>query len=414
MTSRTRTHIVTHSGSRQIGTGSEHRYETRNNVKDTCDDVVGFFNSDNPLLIRKERTNGSLLSGATGTSRTRTLYVDEPSFHSVVRREPPWQILFESEASSMLRGLALTNPSRPDYLAPAFIAEMRDIPRMVKYGAELAKHINDLLYNRRRRGADRWSKSGDISPEYIIQELRPTVGNALSKAKQLAMANLTLQFGVAPLVNDIASAFLWPESVDKRLEEIKRLHQGSGLKRRVDLVDDKTEWVWRDIALSSSPNLWVDFPVKQKVHRWMVVTYRPTTFTPPVSRLTQGMNSELRNMMSGLTLSAIGSSAWELLPWSWLADYFGSVGDFVASGNNHLQTRRSGTLMTHTTNEWSHGQYSWTYSSGKVVLSSGSFSEEYKKRIPIPMGILPDFGIPFLGGRQLSILGSITATRAFR
>lgn len=422
MTSRTRTNIINYTGSRQNSNGV-HSYKLRQEKYERCVDVADNRNGENPLEVTRKQVmedkstsqRGSVLTGRTGTQIGSIRYHNEPSHHSVVLPTPPFQILLESELASEQRARALTNPSRPEYLAPAFVAEMRDIPRMVKYGAELAKHINDMLYNRRRRGADRWSNSGDISPEYLIQEIRPTLGNALSKAKQLAMANLTLQFGVVPLVNDIASSFVWPETVQSRLKELERLYQGSGLKRRVRLIDESTEFNVNDVALSATPNYWGTISVLQKAERWAVIRYRPTSQTPTLPSLTANNKAGLRNMLSGLTLDAIGQTAWELLPWSWLSDYFGSVGDILQANNNHLQTRFVGTLMTHTTTKWKHGQVIFTYANGHTVtLTRGEFLAETKRRVPMTGGNLPSYGIPFLGARQLSILGSIHATRAFR
>lgn len=423
MTSRTRTVTDSFTGSRQ-NSNNVHSYKLRQERFERCVDVPDNRGGENPLEITRKLVveegemkgrKASVLTGRTGTQVGSVRYHNEPSHHSVILPTPPFQILSESELASEQRARALTNPSRPEYLAPAFIAEMRDIPRMVKYGAELAKFINDALYNRRRRGADRWSKSGDISPEYLIQEIRPTLGNALSKAKQLAMANLTLQFGVVPLVNDVASSFLWPDSIQNRLKEIQRLHQGSGLKRRVRLIDESTSFDVNDVALSASPNYWGTISVVQRLERWATIRYRPTSQTPSLPSLTANRNAGLRNMLSGLTLDAIGQSAWELLPWSWLSDYFGSVGDILQANNNHLQTRFEGSLMTKSTTKWSHKQVIFTYANGHTVtLTRGEFLAETKRRVPMTGGNLPSYGIPFLGARQLSILGSIHATRAYR
>lgn len=422
MTNRSRVNIVNYTGSRQ-NSNNVHTYRTRKDKEEFCEDVVDNRSNENPLTITKKlvvekdsaATKASVLIGRTGTSIGSVRYHSEPSFHSRILPVPPFQILVESELASEQRARALTNPSRPEYLAPAFIAEMRDIPRMVKYGAELAKHLDTLLNKRGRRGADlRYSMTDEISPEYLIQEIRPTLGNALSKLKQLSMANLTLQFGVLPLVNDVMSSFLWTESIDARIKELDRLHSGTGLKRRVRLISEFKEFDVSDVALSESPNYWGTIKVRQKAERWATIRYRPTSLSPSLPSLLANKRAGLRNMLSGLTLDAIGQSAWELLPWSWLSDYFGSVGDVLQANNNYLKTSFSGSLMTHLSSEWSHQQVIFTYSNGTVTLTPGEFAWHKKSRLPMNGSNLPSFGIPFLGTRQLSILGSIHATRAYR
>jgi hypothetical protein len=244
--------------------------------------------------------------------------------------------------------------------------------------------------------------------------LRPTLGNALSKTKRLAMANLTLQFGVLPLISDVASSFLWTESIEARIKELDRLHAGTGLKRRVKLISEHKEFDVSNVALSESPNYWGTIKVRQKAERWATIKYRPTSQSPSLPSLLANKRAGLRNMLSGLTLDAIGQSAWELLPWSWLSDYFGSVGDVLQANNNYLKTSFTGSLMTTLSSDWEHQQVIFQYTNGTVTLTPGKFSWVEKSRMPMTGGNLPSFGIPLLGARQLSILGSIHATRAFR
>jgi hypothetical protein len=120
-------------------------------------------------------------------------------------------------------------------------------------------------------------------------------------------------------------------------------------------------------------------------------------------------------MMLGLTLESVPSAAWELLPWSWFADYFGNVGQTLTASSNHVGTQPpKGCIMsyynvTHTfpSKAGGTGNYRWSISSGRKV-------DEIKRRTVFSGVELPHFRLPILGGRQLSILGSIFATRAIR
>lgn len=148
--------------------------------------------------------------------------------------------------------------------------------------------------------------------------------------------------------------------------------------------------------------------------RWAVVRYKPSN----PQALPPG-DAELRRMLLGVTFNSIGSVAWELLPWSWLSDYFGNVGSYLQASNNYLQTHYNGCVMTErsATETFSGGIFTINGSNNrqsKYTMSSGSRKVSQKERHVIGRLPLPSFGLPILGGRQLSILSSIYATRAIR
>lgn len=310
-----------------------------------------------------------------------------------------------SDAEAWNRALASTNPSRPDVLLPAFIAELRDLPRMVKYGLEVGKFLNSPEFRREVLGHHRFS-DWDKDPAALINVLKPTPGNLISGSKQLAIANLSIQFGMIPFLGDLAKLASFQSAVNSRRKEIDRLHSGNGLRRTVRLDERQEQITGPVIITTTGTSASANVRQSRQMRRWATVRWKPSGLNPlPPS------DNEIRQMLAGVTLQSVASIAWELLPWSWLSDYFGNIGHTLSATNNFLGATARGTVMTHRQEQLQFA--GGTYSS-RLHISSGRRKIDWKYRT-VHSGVhLPEFGIPLLGNRQLSILGSIYATRAFR
>lgn len=414
MPPRTRGRTATYTGQYKSSNSSSLNTLVKEHLNDYVQDVTGTPFQDHPFTLIKRRTSQPSLDGVRNPLEpTHPSYWKCPlsGWNTI---PPPLVYPVSDPESDVARAIATTNPSRPDVLLPAFIAELKDLPDMIKYGAEVGKFLIDAAYRRRRGGPTRVPRQ--IEPKTLSDMVRPSIGHGFSAAKEVAIANLAIQFGVLPFIGDLQKMFNFTENVEKRRGEMDRLYGGSGLKRRVTLSeasDRQGPTVRAVMTLGRTFNR----PVTslRTMHRWAVVRYKPTNTSPlPPS------DAELRRMLLGLNLDSIGSVAWELLPWSWLADYFGNVGHTVKAANNHLNTSYTGTIMTERTTTDSfpgttfilNGQAGRT---SKYTMTSGSRKISMKERYVIGRSLpLPSFGLPILGGRQLSILNSIFATRVLR
>lgn len=184
--------------------------------------------------------------------------------------------------------LAKTNPSRPDIDLPVFLVELKDIPQLIK-----------------------------------------VVGDNLIKT--VAKSNLAYHFGWKPLVNDLQSIFNFSGLVERRYRELKKLYS-SGLRRTVTLGRDSTNFkgretlIWNESGLGS---VIIRTDGNTERRYWGHCKWKPTTLPP---RSDAEMFSLARRAVLGLYLNP--AAAWELIPFSWMADWFGSIGAYLNASRN--------------------------------------------------------------------------------
>jgi hypothetical protein len=349
-------------------------YRESEGFSNVCDDVEDGFGLENPFFLTKDYYSGGFLNG----SITNKTFSNWPT-----PLQTPGYYLLPSVPSHTERATlvaSLSNPSRPTISIPTFIGELKDFPRMIRHAGRY------LL------GTAWKHKSG------------------LSFAKELASQQLAIQFGWAPLVGDLEKAVKFTESYERRVNELNRLYSGRGLRRRVKLDTVTATGSINLNAHSAGGVLFTNIPNTQEttVENWGVIRWQPSSLVPkPQSP------EEVRNLMLGLHPAEIISTAWELLPWSWLIDYFSNVGRFLSLTNNQLLAEvNRGSLMRHYICKRSWGNWHITNSSGSIRLDAGETVREFKIRSPFTSA---DFGItasfPLLSGKQVSILSSLAILR---
>lgn len=108
-----------------------------------------------------------------------------------------------------------------------------------------------------------------------------------------------------------------------------------------------------------------------------------------------------RKAVLGLTVD--GSTAWELLPWSWLIDYGFSIGSYMAAHRNIVPAYCTQLYVCrHTTMVRSVGESV----DDNVRCPSWKTYSEYKTRTPVSF-TTPAAHLPFLSGSQMSIIASL-------
>jgi hypothetical protein len=297
---------------------------------------------------------------------------------------PPWA--GEDYFATLLA--EVTNPSRPHVSLPVSIAEMRDIPQLMRtYGETLIKP--------------------------------PKVGIA----KKLAEHNLAFQFGLKPLVRDLARVFDIHDKVERRVAEIKALESGDGFKRNATLSDFKdtttTAGLNFDGSIGMSTKGTQTIESARKV--WGSIRWKPSYY----GKLPHGNAEQVklaRRLVLGLHYSQITQNVWNSLPWTWLVDWFYDVGSFLGANNNiigHLPLRVC--IMN-----FGYRRETWTdlYLAGSPgepipdwVGATGPFERtgKYWKQRFVPfVPSTPIARIPFLGSGTLSILASLAILRSRR
>nr|APG77050.1 hypothetical protein [Beihai levi-like virus 10] len=264
---------------------------------------------------------------------------------------------------------AETNPSRPDVDIGVFLGELRDIPHLFKVFGDTA-------------------------------------------LKTVSRANLAYWFGWRPLANDLLKIVNFSDIADKRYVELKKLYE-SGLSYTRVMDRFKTPKVDRGDALMHNTPAWMlsrSTTSEEKVS--CHIKWRPTTLPP-------SNDSELRALARrvafGLTVDP--STAWELMPWSWLVDWFSSVGDYLSLYRNlvpseyyDLFVMRERINETRTTTSYlkdTGGRFGKDIST--QVKSNGDpvYRTIIRSRSRATPGITLNPALQWLTLRQWSILGSL-------
>jgi hypothetical protein len=257
-----------------------------------------------------------------------------------------------------------TNPSRPEVSLPSFIGELKDVPGLLK---SLGK-------------------------------------SSLSK---VAGTNLNYQFGIAPLVGDLFKLIDVQGAAAKRSKELTAL-RSSGLRRKRILHRGSVVGVDQGFTLNH-----VDYYVSSVRTLTLSKTY--TGFcrwvpdgTTDLPATDDDMRSLAMKTVLGWSLRDLHADAWELFPWSWLADWYGNFGEFLGATRNSVgATPLDICIMTESLFD--------DYFAVKQNVGHGKYCTDLhivakqKTRTPASIGLAAQ--LPFLSARKLSILGSLAVLR---
>lgn len=264
---------------------------------------------------------------------------------------------------------ARTNPSRPYVDLPVAIKELADIPLLVRDSGRTLIH-------------------------------------------KLAGANLKYQFGIAPLASDIAKLVKFQDAYNFRVKELNRLFGEKGLRRTVSIGEYTTKdsgWyttLQSEDAYIRSLTSYVS-TVKIRAHcRW-----KPAMAIPNSHMVPKTVRKRLFEAMLGISGNRLNlthvSQLWEALPWTWLVDWCGSVGDFLMSQRNIIPAELSSVkVITHRKTElW----FEAASSSNGAQCSKAYCYLETKTRNGAVLAPIAHLNI--LSDNQVGILASLLAIR---
>jgi len=275
------------------------------------------------------------------------------------------------------KALANLNPNRPVVDLPVSIAELKDIPKMLK-------NLGDLL---------RLGKSG----------------MAKDVVKTMAEGHLNWQFGWAPLINDLSQLLGFTDMVNDRLDYLKKLDGGTDVARRLGRLPEVSQTnriLWGN---DGHGKLFYEF--YQTSHAldegWYKARVALNTPLPPTDREQREL---ARNAALGLNVSP--STAWNLIPWSWLIDWFANTGDLLSLTQNAIPYRVWNlNVMVKTT---CRSTVVPTYLA-PGLSSSGGKGYYIVKRRDVTANPKPWITFkPWITQGQFAILGSLATVRALR
>lgn len=232
--------------------------------------------------------------------------------------------------------------------------------------------------------------------------------------KELASANLKYRFGIKPLVSDLINCIGFGDAVRSRTRELEAMYK-SGIRRTRMLASgvlhEHADGITLAGASSTDPK-----GSAEKItmyQSWGFVEWFPNSRGVPSH---DKMHALARKAVMGLTVDF--NTAWNLIPFSWLVDYFGNIGDFFEATRNIVgQTHGPVEIMT----EWkmhaklSEVNKSVSFGTERFTFkcSTGHVHASWKQRRKVS-GASLSASLPFLNSGQMSILGSIGVTRRSR
>lgn len=324
---------------------------------------------NNPFGVLHYTCSGSL---STGRDDNGNLYEGFPtsfydrSYYSSASGipEPDFGGLSSQLAAS-------TNPSRPDVLLPSFIAELKDLPEMVKQLGSVAIAIRD-------GGVKKLLKAAD--------------------PRKAAEANLAIQFGWRPFIQDLWTMATFADGVEKRKKELNSLRQKGGLRRTLNRLqtvsNSETDTRTFIVPITMNRNM-----VCGGTMHWLPTYAGSADLTP----------NQIRRVITGFDAGNIAANVWEELPWSWFTDYFFNVSQMLQAGNRTIATPSKGWIKTERTVHVSHPPYNNDWSSNAAPTTGGTMTSRQVERRPFSAVATASF--PTLGAGQLSILGSLAVVK---
>jgi hypothetical protein len=343
---------------------------------DYCEDVLGKAN-DHAMLIEHfdgrfiQRLNGDMIFGPGYETTYTDAMVD--SFYT---NRGHLAVSLPSVSDRAITLIARTNPSRPGVTPLTLAQDVIELPKMLR-------DVGRLLSKKKKHVAPR----------------------------DLAKWNLAIQFGWIPLIHDVSALLHFQSSVDKRARELERLWSKGGLKRRLKLGNAHAEAVVTPVIIDTQLGATV-YGIRKtytSARSWGTIRWLPTAL-PPAPPGTAKFNQYARNVVSGWTITGLNQGAWDILPWSWIVDWFSNTGDYMLANSagvpcGHLTPN----IMTETTSQHSYSRLGSGGDASWVTGGTGNASFVSKRR-DLSSGSLSAH-LPFLNGKQLSILGSLFVQR---
>lgn len=345
---------------------------------ESCEDYVGRPVSDSVLnLSRYDRSQFHGMSGTNvGTGKNKVEYERYPYSYQVGWTTSHMSTGAPSDAGQGAAILARTNPSRPTVVPFTIIQDLYDVPRMLKGVGKLLKTPRRLL-----------------SPH------------------EAANQYLGAKFGWIPLIDDANKLIHIQDYIHKRVGELHRLYSAGGLKRRITLGNGTASDSGAIMTLNS--DLGVSPLITGKLSRiteekvWGTVRWRPTGTLPHYNPSDAELISKAKQVVSGFSTEGVIKGAWDLLPWTWMVDWFTNIGDWLSQSSSTIPASPvSCNLMRTRTTTVQHtivNKPRWAEDNG------GSGTYVTKSRTPVS-GTL-SASLPTLDANRLSILGALFVQR---
>jgi hypothetical protein len=324
-----------------------------------------------------------------------------------------WSTERDATSGYYATGYKRARPGNPVAGLGQFLVELRSLPTLPFSGA---------------------FKKGKLPLRVPIQHVPGMLKGRLAQFRNLGSEYLNVQFGWLPFVKDVQQMYnLW-HTIDKRMAQIVR-ENGKYIRRKATVKNETTsDQSTQEFGLAyvnvrgAPPNY---FGGDQRtVYNVRSKTTERVWFSGSFRYYIPDVGSSLWDKRARAALFGVLPTPellWNVLPWSWLVDWFSNVGDVVSNvGPNavdNLTTRYSFIMRRVTsTTEWHaevhHGSASYTGDplfKNSWPAGGGGYSTVSTVDVKTRVGGGNPFGlnVPLasLSGYQLSILAALGISR---
>jgi hypothetical protein len=231
----------------------------------------------------------------------------------------------------------------------------------------------------------------------------------LLNPKEQANQFLGAKFGWLPLIDDANKLLHLGEYIHKRKGELDRLYSERGLKRRVKLGGGHGRSERAQAILSDLGGAFITARVSSDTEENVYGTarWKPTGVPPGYNPSDAEKFQMAKQVCSGLTTEGVIKGSWDLLPWSWMVDWFSNVGDWLTQSSSTIPAapvsccimRSKTTVIQHTIID----KPIWAIDNGGVGIHTS-------KTRTVASGTLAA-SLPTLDANRLSILSALFVQR---
>jgi len=236
-------------------------------------------------------------------------------------------------AAHYATGYARTRPGNPVADLGQFLIELRDLPQMPFRNA--ATKIVDFPFRRTGRVAE-----GKMR-EFLGKKTLNRSGNTRRQGFSSNLGNeyLNVVFGWKPFVRDLQRMYALYHDIDRQLAKL-RMENGRYIRRKAKLLSDtvttmdiNTVYPTPYVNVYGQPPSWMTGTThytkttKVRTRVWFSASYR--YYIPDTGSSEWDARARLA-LFGGLPTPEL---LWEVMPWSWLIDWFGNVGDVISNAS---------------------------------------------------------------------------------
>jgi hypothetical protein len=270
-----------------------------------------------------------------------------------------------------------SNPSRPSITPLSLIQDVVDLPRMLRDTGRLIRKPRKLMSQR-----------------------------------EIASANLMAQFGWMPLIRDIQDILDFGSTVDKRAAELRKLYDRGWIGRTIKLdhgsnSDSSTSDVNMGYSgITGVPPITSAWSRETNVRKWGSARWKLTT-KPPFRPSDAAVLAQARELAAGLTPEGLIKGAWDVLPWTWLLDWFTKTGEFMLSYSNTIPAQ----LVSCCVMQETQTVYSYLRTDSQPAVGAEGYIRNTTQIRRVSVPTLINVSFPHIRGNDLSILGSLFIQR---